>query len=714
MKVFVVLCLLFLYLISICVPSTATCTGGCTQSQGYHKNHPETWANHNVELCGRSYLSWLHQNSIGHAYVILVKQSITANLNQLQGACTTQSISDAISAAFGLLDECDTDLHTSDPDADEYLELARQLMRYNEGITGPGHCSSSHIYQGEGEGGEGGEGGEEDDCGKRVSVHDYVVVGGGAAGCLMAERLSRDPRNKVLLLEAGPRVDDDDLIREVTLAGGLEGGFYNEYFWQYAQIAAEFIPNRLTLQYTTGRVLGGGSTINGLQFVRGTKDLYDLWLNCTGDSIWSTTNVLAAFKRIETFTGVSGTAGAHGASGRVDILETQTTAPQTTSTSMSEKLVTAYEQLTGLSRLSDYNDLSASAVVGPFLNWQLTAHSDGTRESSSTAHMTPDVLARPNFDLKLRATATRVTFDNQKRARSVLYLENGVEKSARARKRIILCAGVYSTTILQHSGIGNATHLSSIGVPVVYDNPNVGEHLVNHQVVIATFSKNASDTPSANPNDIYEGGAWLPSPNPMTPLFASEIVTPRRIQVIGINAGPFLILAMIDLQPQSEGFVRIRDTDPLRAAESSDRILAGPNGPLDHETVKNMLRFYVRDLHKEFQGTGVGPVVDTSYALINPPLSLFDDDGGMDDDDELTEYARTTVSGHAHHWQSTCIMGIDGDGKSVTSGKGKVHGVERLIIADDSILPKNHDGNTVAPAYLVAEVISGEILAGNV
>jgi len=537
----------------------------------------------------------------------------------------------------------------------------------------------------------------------RSKTYDYVVVGGGPAGCVMAERLSRDGRHSVLLIEAGPDVQDDPVLNEIGPATGtIESDYYGKYFWQHAQEQAEVIPNRLSLQLTTGRLFGGGSKINGAQYVRGTKWMFDKWEYLTGDSIWSPANVLDHYKELETFFGPSFDSAERGDDGPLSVLETMSVVPQPNHTSMAEKLTTAYEQMTGLPRLDDYNHITSAAELGPFTKWQISAYPNGTRSSSDVSIMNPEVRARSNLHLLFGSTAVQVIFNNHKNAKGVRYIREGKEYVAYATKRVVLSAGINTPQILEHSGIGNATLLQSLDIPVIYNNTNVGNDMVNQQLISAVFLKNQIDTPSANPVDIYEAGAWLPDPND-TP---TPDVSPRRFQVIGINAGSVMVLVVINLQPLEYGYSHIRDKDPLRVTSSSDRIFAGSNGDADLTTYVKSIQKYVCALHDEFQGTGFGPAVDPNYYLINPSLSL------CNNETLLEEWVIANAGPHTHHWTSACKMGKENDGISVVNSKGSVWGVYGLTIADDSILPRNHDGNTQAPAYLVAKIISEEVLAG--
>jgi choline dehydrogenase len=542
-------------------------------------------------------------------------------------------------------------------------------------------------------------------------VHgDFVIVGAGPAGISVAEILSRDPTKHVYLIEAGPNnTGSEPILDDVTAASPfVSNSFIYKYFWQFAQTPAEVIVNRPDLRYTGGRELGGSTRVNGMQYVRPTDYVLDQWVNLTDDEIWNTTNAINAYKEIEDFIGNAVDVSQRGTTGPLVITEAMLAPPQTTPTSLSEKYVTAIEQMTGLPRLDDYNRIEPASRVGPFLRWQVTAKYGDTvtRESADIALLTPEVLARPNLHIITNGFVTNVLIDKYNVAYGVRYIKEGKEHHAYARERVILSAGIQSPIILMHSGIGNATYLESIGITPVYDNPNVGIDARNHQGMILIFAKNSSDVPSANPADIYEGGAWLPDPNPYPNI--TEGSSPRRIQTIVLNLGPVMGYGLIHVQPIKTGYVKILDNNPLRPPESSDRILVPPEGTIDWETYVNAIKRYACDLRDEYQGFGVGPAVDASYEMINPPYSI------CSDDEALFEYVRENLTLQAYHWTSTAKMGKEGDGISVTNSRGSVWGVEKLTVCDNSIVPFLPDGNTQADAYLVGHIIGKEIAAGRV
>lgn len=544
-----------------------------------------------------------------------------------------------------------------------------------------------------------------------TDIHcDFIITGSGAGGSAAAEVLSRDPRKRVCLFEAGPNTTGDaPVLDDVTPESStLFTNYIAQFFWQFAQLAAEFIPNRPDLRYTGGRMEGGGTRVNGMMFVRGTDWYWNKVAELTGDSLWDVSNVIDNFKEFENYVGNLIDPSKRGIDGRLTISDLFLAPPQPTPTPMAEKYVTAVEQATGLPRLDDYNRLDVASRVGPFLRYQLTAKYQSSppmkRQSADIAFLSPDVLKRPNLKVITDAFVTKVLFDGRKTATGIDYIKNGECRQAFAKERVILSAGIQSPVILMHSGIGDATYLNSIGIKTVYDNPNVGIDAYNHQGLSLIFSKNSSDTLSASPSDIYEGGAWLPDPNPDPNVTAGS--SPRRIQAIIINTPTIMVYALAHLQPLKTGYVYLQDNNPLRPPLSTDNILVPPEGTIDWDTYVNAIKQFGCKIRDEYQGVGLGPAVDTSYEMLNPPYSY------CFDDTQLYEWVRTNLLLQTYHWTSTVKMGIAGDGISVTNSRGSVWGVKKLSVLDASILPHIPDGNTQASAYLVGHLLGKEIAAG--
>lgn len=528
---------------------------------------------------------------------------------------------------------------------------------------------------------------------------DYVIVGGGTAGCLMAEYLSRDQRHRVLLLEAGDyHGDDEDIDVVLRPSLNLQRDHYAEYFWQQQQEQNEVLPPDSNHSYTTGRLLGGESSVGDSRYNRGTAEYYDFLATYLNDTIWNSTNMLEILTEVELYYAVDNTSFAmRGHEGAVKVAE------QGTVTTMASKFVAAIERVTELPPLSDYNDMNVSNVVGPFERWQTMVVNDAKRVTSDKVHLTEEVRARPNLVVRLHSTVTKVLFTKHKEAYAVAYLENGRYREAWGKERIVLTAGVNSPLILQQSGIGDGEHLESMDIDVVHHNPSVGSIIFNHNGITVRFNKNGTDAPSGMLSDQYEGGAWLPSPMDDDDEFRTE----RRIQATAINKGDVMELQFFNLQPFQHGYAYIRDNDPLRAPESSDQIFLGEDGTHDSNFYVGTIYEYGCALTNAFQGEDYVDPIDTQYYMIDPPFSYCSDEPAMRD------WVRSHATVQAHDWAGSTRMGPVGNEESVCNSKGSVIGVTGLTVADKSILPQTPDGTGIAAEYGVALNIAKQVLARN-
>jgi len=511
--------------------------------------------------------------------------------------------------------------------------------------------------------------------------YDYIVVGTGPAGAVIAKTLTDDKQTSVLVLESGGNHDKDIPIKDSTFASELEESYSPNYFWQGEGIPQEGLNGR-SFEWTTGRLSGGGSSINGEQYVRPTAAVLTKWERLLGP-LWSPDKAIRSFKQLENFNGSTTNMDAHGYKGKINIRQ----APEAP-TRMAQKLATAIERASGYPIILDYND--PDTPLGSFTRWQLYQKPNGRRVSSSTAFLSSAIMTSSGqgvnnrkITVQFRTTVLRILFSG-KRAIGVEFLKNGKCTRVYSRKKVIISAGINSPQILMLSGIGSAKMLKKAGIPVIFNNPNVGQRLKNHTLNFTVFSTNSNDSPlpSLDPNALYTGGAFLPDPSGNHP-------EERAVQLLGIGADEQLILGILYLKPKSKGNIRIQSKDPLNIVLADEGFLSDPD---DMEAVKEIYRTYIKNIALELSR------IDPSYQLLSPSFET------IDDDDRLEEFIKENFD-HNHHQQGFLRMAPLSKG-GVVDRRGNVHGVKDLIVADASIVPFTVDGNTSSAAYLIGYTIA--------
>lgn len=527
-----------------------------------------------------------------------------------------------------------------------------------------------------------------------IQSADYVIIGGGSAGCVLAARLSEDPANEVILLEAGGR--SDGFMNRMP-AGGMKM-IFGENDWQHLTEPDPSLNGR-RVAWNAGRLLGGGSSINGMIYIRGDKADYDQWageLGCTG---WSWNEVLPYFRKSEDYQGEPDQT--HGTTGPLGVGLPGMQNP------LAKTFVDGCVEY-GLNRVPDY---CAGDVDGAFM--MLTTQKDGQRSSAARAFLEP-AMKRPNLRVITGATVDKVSIE-EGRAQGVHYEKDGQARFVVARREVVLSAGaLQSPAVLMRSGVGPAVHLAEHGIAVKVDAPEVGRNLQEHASFHTTFQ--------------VRGRTWnqLMKPLSLAKEFLRYVFFNKGLMtIIPVEAMAYLRskpeLAEPDIKlsfglmcydmktrkphhlpgvtvyanvakPKSRGEIR------LRSARAEDKPV------IDHR-----LLGHPDDIAALVRGAKQVQEIFRTPALAAVTVGGFTPDPLPTTDAEWEQQIRST-SGIGYHPVGTCRMG--GDAASVVDPQLRVRGVEGLRVADASIMPIMPAANTNAPAIMVGEKAAAMILEG--
>ena len=533
----------------------------------------------------------------------------------------------------------------------------------------------------------------------KADTFDYIVVGGGTAGSIMVNRLSADGAS-VCLLEAGPK-DRHPFIH--IPAGYIKNIYSPKMTWNFKSKPELATANR-SFPLPQGRVLGGSSSINGLNYVRGQSADYDNWAQM-GNTGWSYGDVLPYFKRSERRIG-PGDDAVRGRDGEMPITDLDLIHP------VCEAFIKGAAQM-GIPRNPDYNS-GDQAGTGYF---QRTIHK-GYRYNAAKAFLRP-ARKLPNVDIRTNSQAAEILFEGT-RANGVRYLRDGREGNAvevRARREVILCAGALNTPkLLQLSGIGPAEVLGDLGIKVRVDLHGVGNNLRVHYGVrmvstlkgVKTFNSMARGLPLG-----IEIVKWLwgrpsllsVSPS-LTHLFWKSsdaletpdleyVMTPASFRegTVGLlDNMPGMTVGVWQMRPESHGYVRPVSRNPFDPPEINPNYLSDPR---DQQVL-------LRSIHLGRKLMTTAPLQPWLTGKTNP-------DQDLQSDDELLDWARRegiTV----YHMIGTARMGPDGDPGAVVDSQLRVRGLQGLRVADASVMPVMPSGNTNAPVMMVAEKAADMIL----
>lgn len=526
-----------------------------------------------------------------------------------------------------------------------------------------------------------------------AEAFDFVVVGAGSAGCILANRLTADGKYTVCVLEAGPR-DWNPYIH--VPAGFIKTLTNPNVNWLYEAEPSHWTGGR-AIGVPRGKTLGGSSSINGHIYNRGQRMDFDSWAQA-GNSGWGYADVLPYFKRCEQRVG-AGEDLFRGRNGGLTVTDLNYTHP------LCEAFMDGAESI-GIPRNPDYNGARQEGI-----SYVQRTSSGRLRMSAARAFLNP-VKSRSNLTLRTRAHATRILTDG-KRAVGVEYAEGGrggALKEVRANREVILSGGtINSPQLLQLSGIGPGTHLAELGIDLVHELPGVGENLRDHYA--PRFSVRVKNAETINERarglkfigEVFKYFIGAKSIVALSPSMvygfwhSDEVARNNDLQFIftpaSYKAGvhgllddhPGFTVAAWQHRPESKGWVRARSADPFEKPTIQPNYL---NEEVDRQTTVKAMQFARRLIHTE----PMKPFIDG------------EDYPGADvqTDEELLEAARHWGS-TTYHVMGTCRMGPETDPTSVVDDSLRVRGMESLRVIDASVMPAMLSANLNAGTMMIAE-----------
>jgi choline dehydrogenase len=524
----------------------------------------------------------------------------------------------------------------------------------------------------------------------KSEVYDYIIVGAGSAGCVLAARLTEDRRTRVLLLEAG----GSGSAKEIRIPAAFSKLFKTAVDWNYATEPEPQLHNR-RLYWPRGKVLGGSSAINAMIYIRGNRADYDYWRDL-GNAGWGFAEVLPYFKKSENQE--RGASEYHGVGGPLNVADPRYVNPLT------RAFLAAAEEI-GIASNPDFN---GAAQDGAAL-YQVT-QKNGGRWSAADGFLQP-ARERSNLVVVTGAQAARVLLEGR-RAVGVAFLRDGAIEQARADAEVILAGGtVNSPQLLMLSGIGPADELKAAGISMIHDLPGVGRNLQDHPMVSVGYlcTQEISLDGAETLGNFLRWLAWKNGP-----LASNVAEAGLFLRTRGGLAVPDLQLLFGPAYYRGHGLVRRKEHcfgfgPTLITPESRGAISLRSSNPLDPPMIRANYLATQEDLRTMIAGVRLARRLAHAKAFDAFRGEELHPGATQISDAEISEFLRNELE-TLYHPVGTCKMG--NDPLAVVDARLRVHGIERMRVVDASIMPRVPAGNTNAPVMMIAEKAAEMIREG--